>query len=167
MAAKTKLQIITLGDPLLHHTSLAVTDLDGDLENLIKEMFRSMYNGQGVGLAAVQVGRLLRVFITHLPKDEPRVFINPEILTTSIDENVYEEGCLSVPAVYADVKRPVAVRVQAVDLKGKPFTIQADEFLARVVQHELDHLNGVLFIEKVPKDKKKQLLKTYQRKIKI
>jgi peptide deformylase len=167
MAAKTKLQIITLGDPLLHQTSLAVTDLDGDLENLIKEMFRSMYNGKGVGLAAVQVGRLLRVFITHLPKDEPRVFINPEILTTSIDENVYEEGCLSVPAVYADVKRPVAVRIQAVDLKGKPFTIQADEFLARVVQHELDHLNGVLFIEKVPKDKKKQLLKTYQRKIKI
>ncbi len=167
MAAKTELQIITMGDPLLNQKSPAVTELDGALENLVKEMFRSMYNGKGVGLAAVQVGRLLRVFITHLPKDEPRVFINPELLTTSIDENIYEEGCLSVPAVYADVKRPAVVRVQALDIKGKPFTIQAEEFLARVVQHELDHLNGILFIDKVPKNKKRQLLKTYQRKIKI
>ena len=164
MEAKTKLHIVTLGDPLLNEKSLVIDDFSNGLHDLVRDMFQCMYNGKGVGLAAVQVGKLLRVFITHLPKDEPRVFVNPEIITTSINENTYEEGCLSIPAVYSDVKRPSTVKVQAMDLKGKYFTLDADEFLARVVQHELDHLEGVLFVDRVSKNKKKQLLKTYQRK---
>ena len=166
METKTGLKIITLGNSLLYEDSQAVDDIDKELKSFIKQMFHKMYQGKGIGLAAVQVGRLVRVFITHLPKDKPRVFINPEIVTTSIEENEFEEGCLSVPNLYSEVKRPEFVKIQALNEKERHFVLEANDLLARVIQHEFDHLNGVLFIDKVGKNKKKQLLKVYQRKLK-
>ena len=150
MEAKTELNIITLGNSLLYEESQAVNHMNKELKDFIKQMFRVMEKGKGIGLAAVQVGRLLRIFITHLPKDKPRVFINPEIVTTSIEENIIEEGCLSIPDLYTEIKRPQFVKVQAINEKEKPFVLEADDLLARVIQHELDHLNGILFVDKVP-----------------
>jgi peptide deformylase len=167
MTAKTELKIITLNDPLLTQHSADIKKINGELGKFIEEMFQSMYKGKGVGLAAVQVGRLIRVFITHLPKDKPRIFINPEIITTSIEENSLEEGCLSIPNLYSEIKRPAYVKVQALNEKGKQFVLEVEEFLARVILHEVDHLNGLLFIDRVPKQKQKQLLKIYQRKYKV
>ncbi|MBN1797385.1 MAG: peptide deformylase [Spirochaetales bacterium] len=158
------MKIITLGNSLLNEESQAVNDIDKELNEFIKQMFHKMYEGKGIGLAAVQVGRLVRVFITHLPKDKPRVFINPEIVSTSIEENKFEEGCLSLPNLYSEIKRPEFVKIQAMNEKARHFVFEADDLLARVIQHEYDHLNGVLFIDKVTKNKKKQLLKVYQRK---
>jgi peptide deformylase len=164
METKSGLNIITLGNSLLREESQAVDDINKELNDFINEMFDLMYKGNGIGLAAVQVGRLVRVFITHLPKDKPRVFINPEVVTTSIEENKFEEGCLSVPNLYSEIRRPAYVKVQAVNEKAKHFVLEAEDLLARVIQHEYDHLDGVLFIDKVNKNKKKQLLKVYQRK---
>jgi peptide deformylase len=164
METKSGLNIITLGNSLLCEESQAVDDINKELNDFINEMFDLMYKGNGIGLAAVQVGRLVRVFITHLPKDKPRVFINPEVVTTSIEENKFEEGCLSVPNLYSEIRRPAYVKVQAVNEKAKHFVLEAEDLLARVIQHEYDHLDGVLFIDKVNKNKKKQLLKVYQRK---
>jgi peptide deformylase len=164
METKRGLNIITLGNSLLREESQAVDDINKELDYFIKEMFDLMYKGNGIGLAAVQVGRLMRVFITHLPKDKARVFINPEVVTTSIEENKFEEGCLSVPNLYSEIERPAYVKIQAVNEKAKHFVLEAEDLLARVIQHEYDHLDGLLFIDKVNKNKKKQLLKVYQRK---
>jgi len=164
METKTGLEIITLGNALLYKESQAVNDIDQVLHDFVKEMFHIMYQGKGIGLAAIQVGRLVRVFITHIPKDKPRIFINPEIITTAIEENEFEEGCLSIPNLYSEIKRPVLVKMQAMNEKARHFVLEADDLLARVILHEFDHLNGVLFIDRVSKNKKKQLLKVYQRK---
>ncbi|HYW84477.1 MAG TPA: peptide deformylase, partial [Spirochaetia bacterium] len=95
-------------------------DINGDVRTLISEMFEAMNAGKGVGLAAVQVGELFRVFITRVPGDSPRVFINPDILETSIEEEPFEEGCLSIPGLYTDVVRSSSVRIQAWNAKGRP-----------------------------------------------
>lgn len=155
------MRILTLGESMLRSRSEAVVDIDGELERFVNEMFESMRLGRGIGLAAVQVGSLIRLFVTHVPEDEPRVFINPQIVETSVDQGKYEEGCLSIPGVNADVVRPKAVRVQAWNAKGKPFTIDAEGILARVIQHEQDHLDGILFIDRISKGKREKLLKGY------
>ena len=157
MEIKTGLEIITLGNSFLNQESHAVHDIDRTLKNFIKQMFHIMYQGNGIGLAAVQVGRPIRVFITHIPKDIPRIFINPEIISTSIEENKLEEGCLSIPDLYTEIKRPVSIKIQAMNEKAKHFLLEADDLLARVIQHEFDHLEGILFIDRVSKNKKKQL----------
>jgi peptide deformylase len=154
--------IITLGDELLKRKSSPVPDIDGSLGQLVGEMFESLIAAKGVGLAAVQVGRLIRLFVTKAPKDSPRVFINPDILETSIDQDDFEEGCLSIPGINADVRRPSSVRIQAWNEKGKPFTLSADSYLARIIQHEMDHLNGILFIDHLDKKKKAELIADYQ-----
>jgi peptide deformylase len=156
------LTIIRLGDPLLKRRSVAVPDINGEQKKLIEEMFSAMAAAKGLGLAAVQVGELIRLFITRVPKDSPRVFINPDILETSIEEVDYEEGCLSIPGINADVKRPSAVRVQAWNERGRPFTMSAEGLLARVIQHEIDHLNGVLFLERIDPKLKNRLLEAYE-----
>ncbi len=161
------LNIVTLGDPLLKKHSVLISDIDGQLAKFIDEMFDTMYKGKGIGLAGVQVGFLKRIFITHVPNDMPRVFINPEIIETSLDEDVYEEGCLSIPGINADVIRPFAVKIQAWNENGKPFTMDADGLLARAIQHELDHLNGVLFIDRLNEKKRERLLKQYKKKVKV
>jgi len=156
------LNIITLGDEQLRKHSIVVPDIDGQVHELIAQMFESLRAYKGVGLAAVQVGNLYRLFITEVAGDKPRVFVNPEIVETSLEQGVFEEGCLSIPGVEADVVRPLRVRVQAWNEKGRPFSLDAEEMLARVVQHEYDHLNGVLFIDRVDPKKRDRLVKQYK-----
>jgi peptide deformylase len=155
------LNIITLGDEQLRKHSILVPDLNGTVHTLIEQMFESMREFKGIGLAAVQVGSLYRLFITEVGGDKPRVFVNPEILETSLEQASYEEGCLSIPGVEADVLRPQRVRVQAWNEKGRPFTLDAEDLLARVVQHEFDHLNGVLFIDRIDPKKRERLVRQY------
>jgi len=157
------LNIVTLGDERLKKHSILVPEFDGEIETLAEQMFETMYANKGIGLAAVQVGKLIRLFITHIPNDGPRVFINPEVLETSVDQGTYEEGCLSIPEVNADVIRPTQVKIQAWNLKGRPFSMDAEELLARVIQHELDHLNGVLFIDRIDPKKRERLVKHYDK----
>jgi len=157
------LNIVTLGDERLKKHSILVPEFDGEIETLAEQMFETMYANKGIGLAAVQVGKLIRLFITHIPNDGPRVFINPEVLETSVDQGTYEEGCLSIPEVNADVIRPAQVKIQAWNLKGRPFSMDAEELLARVIQHELDHLNGVLFIDRIDPKKRERLVKHYDK----
>jgi peptide deformylase len=158
------LSILTLGDPLLKKTSALVPDINGNIASLVGEMFDAMDRARGLGLAAVQVGELIRLFVTLVPRDTPRVFINPDILETSIQEVPYEEGCLSIPGLNADVKRPASVRVQAWNQKGRPFALDAEGLLARVIQHEMDHLNGILFIDRLEPKKRSRLITEYQEK---
>jgi peptide deformylase len=155
------LNIITLGDDQLRKHSIVVPELNGTIHTLIEQMFESMRANKGIGLAAVQVGNLYRLFITEIAGDKPRVFVNPEILETSLEQVAYEEGCLSIPGVEAEVVRPLRVRVQAWNEKGRPFTLDAEELLARVVQHEYDHLNGVLFIDRIDPKKRERLVRQY------
>ena len=116
---------------------------------------------EGSGRAGVQVGSLYRLCIAEVGGDKPRVFVNPEILETSLEQASYEEGCLSIPGVEADVLRPQRVRVQAWNEKGRPVTLDAEALLARVVQHEFDHLNGVLFIDRIDPKKRERLVRQY------
>jgi len=156
-------EIVTMGDERLKRHSALVPDFDNGIKYLIKEMFDTMYTGKGIGLAAVQVGKLYRIFITHVSGDKQRVFINPDIIETSVEQDKIEEGCLSVPGINADVIRPEGVTIQAWNDKGKSFSLTAGELLGRVIQHELDHLNGILFIDRLSQKKKERLIKLYER----
>jgi len=157
------LNIVTLGDERLQKHSIVIPEFNGEIQTLAEQMFETMYSYKGIGLAAVQVGKLIRLFITDIPNDVPRVFINPEIVETSVGQGTYEEGCLSVPEINADVIRPANVKIQAWNLKGRPFSLDADQLLARVIQHELDHLNGVLFIDRLNPKKRERLVKRYDK----
>jgi peptide deformylase len=154
--------LIYFGDPLLSRKSIIVPDINGDIVKLAREMLQVMEEAKGIGLAAVQVGELVRLFVTRAPRDAPRVFINPDILETSIEQVSIEEGCLSVPGINVDVVRPEQVRVQAWNEKGRPFTLTAEGMLARVIQHEYDHLNGVMFFDRVDAKKRKRLITAWE-----
>ena len=154
------LELITLGDPRLRARSEPTAP--AEVRDLVRQMFKTMYAKEGIGLAAVQVGSLLRVFITKVEDDRERVYINPEIVETSIEQHTAEEGCLSVPGVRADVIRPACVSVQATGLNGRVFRLNAQGLLARAIQHELDHLNGRLFIDCLDEGERDELLADYQ-----
>ena len=145
------LRIVPYPHPALRYESRPVLQIDDKLRGIVREMFALMYASNGIGLAANQVGIPLRFFVLNLTADpeqpdEERVFINPEIVKRhSSAEN--EEGCLSLPGLYAKVRRARKVRVRAFDLAGEPFELEADELLGRAIQHELDHLDGRLFID--------------------
>jgi len=130
------------------------------------EMFLTMQKGKGVGLAGPQIGLRQRIYETHIEDDIPRVFINPSIIETSQDTVKSEEGCLSVPGTWADVIRPRTVKVQAWNEKGRSFTLEAGGLLARVILHEYDHLEGILFIDRLPELKRKQILEKISKKAK-
>jgi peptide deformylase len=119
--------------------------------------------GKGIGLAGPQVASPLRIFVTNVEGDKPRIFINPEIVLTSQELISFEEGCLSLPKLYLDVIRPEFVRVQAWNERGRPFTVETDGLLARVIQHEYDHLEGILFIDRLKPGKKDRALSQYRR----
>jgi peptide deformylase len=157
------LDIVTLGDDVLRQTGTRVEEFDDNLRRLIDDMYAAM-RGEGIGLAAPQVGVLKRMFICQPQGQQLWVFINPEITLTSEEVSDYEEGCLSIPGIWADVKRPDQVQVQAYNEKGRPFRVDADGLLARVIQHELDHLNGVLFIDHLSERKRQKALKEYDKK---
>lgn len=151
--------MVTYPDPRLNVRS-EPTHPD-EVRDLVRQMFETMYAEEGIGLAAVQVGRPLRVFVTKVRDDRERVYINPEIVETSIEENTAEEGCLSIPDTRADVTRPARVSVQATNLKGRTFRLNAQGLLARAIQHELDHLNGRLFIDHLDERERAELLADY------
>jgi peptide deformylase len=157
--------IIKLPDPRLRLVSKPVKTVDADVRRLVDDMFETMYDAPGIGLAAIQLGEPLRVITMDLAKQddppEPQVFINAEILSISDDKASYEEGCLSIPEYYADVERPALVKVKYLDIKGKPQQIEASGLLATCLQHEIDHLNGVLFIDHISKLKRDRVIKKF------
>jgi peptide deformylase len=143
------LNILRYPDPRLHKVAKPVRVFDARLKKLAADMAETMYEAPGVGLAASQVDvheQLIVVDISET-KDALQVFINPEILWASAERKVYDEGCLSVPGIYDGVERPAKIKVRALDLDGKPFEVEADELLAVVIQHEMDHLMGKVFVE--------------------
>jgi peptide deformylase len=158
------LPILTLGDEILLKKALPVGAIDEKLAAFLESMFDAMRMGKGIGLAAPQVARQERFFVTSVDKDKPRAFINPEIIRTAEEEVEYEEGCLSVPGIWADVKRPAAVTIQAWNERGRPFTLDAEGLLARVILHEFDHLEGILFIDRLSPMKRKRVLSIWEKK---
>ena len=147
------MEILHLGQELLRQKSLPVEEVNDELRAAIQAMFDTMLESDGVGLAAPQVGILKRFFVVIADDDVRRVFINPQILSTSQEMCDYEEGCLSIPNVYEKISRPAKITVQALNEQGKPFTLNAEGFLARVIQHEYDHLEGILYIDQGFKEK--------------
>ena len=162
------LPIIETPDARLKTISTPVDGVDDALRAFIKDMFDTMYDAPGIGLAAIQVGVAKRVLVIDLQERdeesgavirEPRVFINPEIVETSEDLTVYSEGCLSVPDQYADVERPSIIKAKWLDENGKAHEEVIDGLLAICLQHEMDHLNGILFIDHLSKLKRDMVLK--------
>jgi peptide deformylase len=158
-------EIIKLPDKRLRAVSEPVKGIDAGIRKLVDEMLETMYDAPGIGLAAVQIGIPKRVVTMDLSKksDEPhpRVFINPEITWKSADKATHEEGCLSIPEYYEEVERPSEVKVKYLDLDGKPHEITAKGLLATCLQHEVDHTNGVLFIDHLSKLKRDRVVKKF------
>jgi len=159
-----KLDIVTLPNNELRQECQKVENFDEELEVLVRNMFETLRISSGIGLAGPQVNVSKKVFIVLIDDEIERVFINPEIVETSADLVPFEEGCLSVPGVFAEVLIPSKITVYAQDLKGKRFKVEADNILARVIQHENDHLNGKLFIDRVSEEEKEELLCQYNKK---
>src|SRR5262245_6248114 len=159
--------IIILPDKRLRSISEPVVEISDEIRTLVADMFETMYEAPGIGLAAIQVGVPSRVVVMDLSKREAeaeaerRVFINPEITWSSEEKSPYEEGCLSIPDVHEDVERPSRVRIRYLDLDGKPQEADAEGLFATVIQHEVDHLNGVLFIDHISKLKRERIIKKF------
>ena len=160
--------ILTAPDPRLKAVSTEVEKVDADIRKLAQDMADSMYAADGIGLAAVQIGVPKRIIVMDLNQKEGdqkagkkdwRVFINPKITWASEEMATYEEGCLSVPEIYDDVDRPARIKAEYLDLDGKRIEIEADGMLATCLQHEMDHLEGVLFIDHLSRLKRAMLLK--------
>lgn len=143
--------ILTAPDPVLKQVSKPVEMVDDTLRSLMDDMLETMYAAPGIGLAAIQVGVAKRVIVMDASSDEeeadPRFFVNPDITWRADDLALYQEGCLSVPEHYADVERPAEVKVKFIDYDGNEQEIEAEGLLATCIQHEIDHLNGILFID--------------------
>lgn len=154
------LTIRTLGDPILRSKAATVTSFDADLAQLALDMHETMRAAPGVGLAASQVGRLLRMFVYDSGDDgESGSLVNPEIIWSSAETVEAEEGCLSLPGTYYPVTRAVAVTVRAQDVSGAAVEKEAQDFLARIFQHEIDHLDGILFIDRLAPELRKEAMK--------
>lgn len=163
------LEICKYPDPVLLKKAEPIKDIDPSLQKLIECMIETMYQAPGIGLAANQVGRPIRLIVFDVtPKDQdrkPTVLINPEIIESE-GEQTMEEGCLSVPEYFSDVKRSAKVRVRGLDIKGKPLEICGEGILATVLQHEIDHLDGILFIDRISALKRTLYKKRVQKKLK-
>ena len=146
------LEITKLGEEILRQKAEPVPEVNDEIRKLAEDMFETMIEYEGVGLAAPQIGKNIRMFVLIADDDVKRVFINPQIIKTSEEVGEYEEGCLSIPQVYESITRPLGVTVQAINEKGRPFTLEADGLLARIIQHEYDHLDGILYIDRGDKD---------------
>ena len=158
------MEIITLGNDLLRQKAEPVKPIGEEYKKIAAEMIDALHEGKGVGLAGPQVGLMKRIFVVHVDRDIPRVFINPAIIMTSQEQIKYEEGCLSIPGIYADVIRPESIRVQAWNERGRPFTLDADGILARVILHEYDHLEGTLFIDRLSEPKRKKIVTKWEKR---
>jgi peptide deformylase len=159
--------LIILPDPVLRQVSAPAERVDAELRKLADDMLETMYDAPGIGLAAIQIGIPLRMLVIDLAKEgeepAPLVVINPEILHSSDEHSVYEEGCLSIPDYYAEVERPATVRAKFLDRDGKQQEISAEGLLATCLQHEIDHLNGVLFIDYISKLKRDMVLRKFKK----
>ncbi len=166
----SKLEIITLPDRNLRSKSVEVERIDDDLRRFLDDMLETMYEAPGIGLAAIQVGIGRRVAVVDVAKREdeaakpnPIFLINPKILSSSDERSIHEEGCLSIPEYYADVERPASVRVGFLDRDGKPQELDANGILATCLQHEIDHMDGVLFIDYLSKLKRDMVIKKFKK----
>ncbi len=158
-----KKQILIIPDPLLRKVSDPVSSVNTEIKNLMDDMLETMYAAPGIGLAAVQIGVLKRIIVIDLSKDgekkNPLFIVNPEITFKSNELISYEEGCLSIPNQFAEVKRPSSCKVNFLDYNGKKKEINANGLLATCIQHEVDHLDGILFIDHLSKLKKDLIIK--------
>ena len=157
-----KRKILIEPDPLLRKKCEPLEKVDDDLRKFMNEMLATMYDAPGIGLAAIQVGVLKRVVVIDLSKDEkknPLFLINPEIVHKSKNTSIYEEGCLSLPGQFAEIERPAECVLQYVDYNGKKKELKAKGLLATCIQHEVDHLDGILFIDYLSKLKKDMIIK--------
>lgn len=156
------LDIYTLGDEVLREKSERIEKFDNSLKMLVDSMFETLEEADGIGLAGIQVGVNKRLFVVSIDKEGIKsVFINPEIVETSIETGPYEEGCLSIPGQYFSVIRPLEITVQAQDLNGKAFSVHATGLFARVIQHEMDHLDGKLFIDRLSEKDRTLVMNRY------
>ena len=157
------LKIYMLGEETLRTPANRIVKVDDSIRKLAKNMLITMYSAKGIGLAAPQVGVQKRIIVIDLnfedPHTPPNIFINPEIISSSASLDTYEEGCLSIPGVYLNVLRPASIKLSYRDEMGRPKKMNADGLMARCIQHEIDHLNGVCFVDKVTDEEelKKQL----------
>ncbi len=161
------LSIQTYGSDVLRRKAVPLETVDAELHQLVADMFESMYAAEGIGLAAPQVGRSIRLFIIDLTPieegEQQRVYVNPQIVEYGTSKDDHEEGCLSLPTIRENVTRPTRIRLQYQTLEGEDHDEWVEGFLARVVQHEYDHLEGVLFIDHISALKRSLLKKTLAR----
>ena len=153
--------IRTFGDPVLKSKASEITKIDDKLVGLCDEMFDIMFKAPGIGLAAPQVGVQKRLFVYDIGDGEG-VIINPEIVESD-GEFMYEEGCLSIPGLYVEMLRPARIHVRGINLDGEEIEIEADDLLGRLIQHELDHLNGVLMFDRMSPDQRKEAMAVYRK----
>lgn len=161
-------EIKILGDPVLRQPAHEVDELDGEIRKLVKEMFETMYHAEGIGLAAPQVGVSERVIVVDVrAADEngsgPLALINPKVVESGRKKDKAPEGCLSIPGMEEVVERPLDVTVEALNHEGEPVTLEITGLLSRAIQHEIDHLDGILFIDRVSPLKRRMLLKKWQK----
>ncbi|MGA2817927.1 MAG: peptide deformylase [Xanthobacteraceae bacterium] len=158
-------EILKIPDKRLRLVSEPVKRIDAGIRALVDDMFETMYDAPGIGLAAIQIGVAKRVVTMDLSKKEeshePRVFINPEITWASKEKSTHEEGCLSIPEYYEEVERPQQIKVKYLDLEGKTHEVEASGLFATCLQHEIDHINGVLFIDHISKLKRDRVIKKF------
>ncbi|HEX6591075.1 MAG TPA: peptide deformylase [Moraxellaceae bacterium] len=159
------LPILEFPDPRLRTKAKPVARVDDSIRQLIADMLETMYDAKGIGLAATQVDQHIQLIVMDLSeeKDEPRVFINPVVTPLCEEKAPYDEGCLSVPGFYETVERPAEVRINALDRDGQPFEIVAEGLLAVCIQHEIDHLNGKLFVDYLSSLKRERIKKKLEK----
>ena len=159
----SKKEIVIEPDPILRKKSVNLEKVDDELRGLLDDMLETMYSAPGIGLAAVQIGVLKRLIVIDISKEKdkknPLFLINPEIISRSNKTSIYEEGCLSLPGHFAEIERPAECHVKYIDYSGKEKEIKANGLLSTCIQHEVDHLNGILFIDYLSKLKKDMILK--------
>ncbi|NEU14456.1 peptide deformylase [Methylobacterium sp. BTF04] len=157
--------LVIIPDPILRKVSEPVGPITGEIHSLVADMLETMYDAPGVGLAAIQIGVAKRVVTIDTSKDEddrrPQIFIDPQVVWESEEKRIYDEGCLSIPEYYGEVERPDRVRVRFRGLDGAEQEIEADGLLSTCIQHEIDHLDGVLFIDHLSKLKRDRVLKKF------
>jgi peptide deformylase len=163
-------KIITLPDPRLKQVSKPVEEVTDEIRTLLDDMVETVHDAPGIGLAAVQIGVLKRVVVVDISRDEekpePQYFVNPEITWVSEERGIYEEGCLSIPEYYEEVERPAECKVKFLDRDGNPQELHCKDMLATVIQHEVDHTNGILFIDHISRLKRDRVIRKFSKQAK-
>ncbi|GGE90295.1 peptide deformylase [Stappia taiwanensis] len=171
LTGMTKRDILILPDAELRRVSEPVATVDDGIRQLADDMLETMYAAPGIGLAAIQIGEPKRMLVMDVAREgeeaQPMVVVNPEIVWSSPELSVYQEGCLSIPEYYEDVERPARIKVTFLDREGKSCELEADGLLATCLQHEIDHLNGVLFIDHISKLKRDRVMKKFTKQARL